>query len=148
MEEIYEYLGYILIAILLYLIVKHIFELTSKSKEGFMGIFKGDGKKGKQSSETVTIIQLEENIKHIQEDTDKSIKQLDLVKNRKYWEQMIIAMEDRINCASLQSVASLASAIKADPENEKLLSIIGNLNELNKNKETLKENMKYLDGLK
>ena len=109
---------------------------------------KGDGKKGKQSSETVTIIQLEENIKHIQEDTDKSIKQLDLVKNRKYWEQMIIAMEDRINCASLQSVASLASAIKADPENEKLLSVIGNLNELNKYKETLKENMKYLDGLK
>ena len=47
MEEIYEYLGYILIAILLYLIVKHIYELTSKSKEGFMGIFKGDGKKGK-----------------------------------------------------------------------------------------------------
>ena len=148
MEEIYEYLGYILIAILLYLIVKHIYELTSKSKEGFMGIFKGDGKKGKQPSENETITQLEENIKHIQEDTDKSIKQLDLVKNRKYWEQMIIAMEDRINCASLQSVASLASAIKADPENEKLLSVIGNLNELNKYKETLKENMKNLDGLK
>ena len=148
MEEIYEYLGYILIAILLYLIGKHIYELTSKSKEGFMGIFKGDGKKSKQPSENETITQLEENIKHIQEDTDKSIKQLDLVKNRKYWEQMIIAMEDRINCASLQSVASLASAIKADPENEKLLSVIGNLNELNKYKETLKENMKYLDGLK
>ena len=150
MEEIYEYLGYILIAILLYLIVKHIYELTFKSKEGFMGIFKGDGKKGKQLqiSEIDTIRNLEENIKHIQEDTDKSIKQLDLTNNRKYWEKLIIAMEDRINCASLQSVASLASAIKADPENEKLLSIIGNLNELNKYKETLKENMKDLDGLK
>ena len=66
MEEIYEYLGYILIAILLYLIVKHIYELTSKSKEGFMGIFKGDSKKGKQPSENETITQLEENIKHIQ----------------------------------------------------------------------------------
>jgi len=148
MEEIYEYLGYILIAILLYLIVKHIFEIRYKSQEGFMGIFKGDGKKSKQPTENDTITQLEENIKHIQEDTNKSIKELDLMKNRKYWEQMIIAMEDRINCASLQSVASLASMIKSDPENEKLLSIIGNLNELNKYKETLKENMKYLDGLK
>jgi len=38
--------------------------------------------------------------------------------------------------------------IKADPENEKLLSILGNLNELNKYKDTLRDNMKYLDGLK
>lgn len=148
MEEIYEYLGYILIAILLYLICKHIFETRFRAKEGFMGIFKGDGKKGKSTTENDTITQLEENIKNIQDDTHKSIKQLDLTKNRKFWEQMIIAMEDRINCASLQSVASLASMIKSDPENEKLLSVIGNLNELNKYKETLKENMKYLDGLK
>jgi hypothetical protein len=38
--------------------------------------------------------------------------------------------------------------IKADPENEKLITIVGRFNELNKYKETLKENMKYLDGLK
>jgi hypothetical protein len=71
-----------------------------------------------------------------------------LTKNRKYWEDLIIAMEDRISSVSLQSVATLASMIKTDTENEKLIQIVGNLNELNKYRDTLKENMKYLDGLK
>ena len=57
-------------------------------------------------------------------------------------------MEDRISSVSLQSVATLASMIKTDTENEKLIQIVGNLNELNKYRDTLKENMKYLDGLK
>jgi len=63
-------------------------------------------------------------------------------------EELIVAMEDRINSVSLQSVSTLASMIKIDPENEKLIKIVGNLNELTKYTETLKENMKYLDGLK
>jgi hypothetical protein len=57
-------------------------------------------------------------------------------------------MEDRTNSVSLQSVATIASMIKTDTDNEKLIKIVGNLNELNKYRDTLKENMKYLDGLK
>jgi len=149
MEDLYTYLGYILIAILLYLIGKTILAKRlslSLSKEGFMGLFKVDDKNNQEKDDTIS--DLETHIKYLQDDTTKSIEQLNLSKNRKLWEELIIAMEDRINCASLQSVASVASMIKADPENEKLLSILGNLNELNKYKDTLRDNMKYLDGLK
>ncbi len=149
MEDLYTYLGYILIAILLYLISKTILAKRlslSLSKEGFMGLFKEDEKNKQEKNDTIS--ELKTHIKYLQDDTTKSIEQLNLSKNRKLWEELIIAMEDRINCASLQSVASVASMIKADPENEKLLSILGNLNELNKYKDTLRDNMKYLDGLK
>jgi|AntAceMinimDraft_18_1070375.scaffolds.fasta_scaffold04394_6 hypothetical protein len=149
MEDLYTYLGYILIAILLYLIGKTILAKRlslSLSKEGFMGLFKEDEKNKQEKNDTIS--ELKTHIKYLQDDTTKSIEQLNLSKNRKLWEELIIAMEDRINCASLQSVASVASMIKADPENEKLLSILGNLNELNKYKDTLRDNMKYLDGLK
>ena len=91
---------------------------------------------------------MEENIKNIQDATNKSLEAMNLTKNRKYWEDLIIAMEDRINSASLQSVETIASMIKTDQENENLIKIVGNLNELNKYRDTLKENMKYLDGLK
>jgi hypothetical protein len=149
MEDLYTYLGYILIAILLYLIGKTILAKRlslSLSKEGFMGLFKEDEKNKQEKNDTIS--ELKTHVKYLQDDTTKSIEQLNLSKNRKLWEELIIAMEDRINCASLQSVASVASMIKADPENEKLLSILGNLNELNKYKDTLRDNMKYLDGLK
>lgn len=147
MEELYTYLGYILIAILFYLIMKTIFNKKSMSKEGFMGLFK-ETSETKNQEELDSVIAIEENIKNIQDATSKTIEQMNLVKNRKNWEELIVAMEDRINSASLQSVATLASMIKADPENEKLITIVGRFNELNKYKETLKENMKYLDGLK
>lgn len=147
MDELYTYLGYILIAILFYLIMKTIFNNKSMSKEGFMGLFKETSETKKQE-ELDSVSAIEENIKNIQDATSKTIEQMNLVKNRKNWEELIVAMEDRINSASLQSVATLASMIKADPENEKLITIVGSLNELNKYKETLKENMKYLDGLK
>ena len=147
MDELYTYLGYILIAILLYLIMKTIFNKKSMSKEGFTGLFKETSETKKQE-ELESVSAIEENIKNIQDATSKTIEQMNLVKNRKNWEELIVAMEDRINSASLQSVATLASMIKADPENEKLITIVGRFNELNKYKETLKENMKYLDGLK
>jgi uncharacterized protein with von Willebrand factor type A (vWA) domain len=147
MDELYTYLGYILIAILLYLIMKTIFNKKSMSKEGFTGLFKETSETKKQE-ELESVSAIEENIKNIQDATSKTIEQMNLVKHRKNWEELIVAMEDRINSASLQSVATLASMIKADPENEKLITIVGRFNELNKYKETLKENMKYLDGLK
>lgn len=147
MDELYTYLGYILIAILFYLILKTIFNRKSMSKEGFTGLFK-ETSETKKTEELESVSAIEENIKSIQHATSKTIEQMNLVKNRKNWEELIVAMEDRINSASLQSVATLASMIKADPENEKLITIVGRFNELNKYKETLKENMKYLDGLK
>lgn len=151
MDEMYTYLGYLLIAILIHLILKTIYERSSVSKEGFMGLFtKMTSEKGTKSSDADTdlVKNMEENIKNIQDATNKSIEMMKLTKNRKYWEDLIIAMEDRINSVSLQSVATMASMIKTDTENEKLIQIVGNLNELNKYRDTLKENMKYLDGLK
>ena len=151
MDEMYTYLGYLLIAILIHLILKTIYERSAVSKEGFMGLFtKMTGEKGTQISDADTdlVKNMEENIKNIQEATNKSLEMMKLTKNRKYWEDLIIAMEDRINSVSLQSVATIASMIKTDTDNEKLIKIVGNLNELNKYRDTLKENMKYLDGLK
>jgi hypothetical protein len=151
MDEMYTYLGYLLIAILIHLILKTIYERSSVSKEGFMGLFtKMASEKGTKSSDAdIDLVKnMEENIKNIQEATNKSLEMMKLTKNRKYWEDLIIAMEDRISSVSLQSVATLASMIKTDTENEKLIQIVGNLNELNKYRDTLKENMKYLDGLK
>jgi hypothetical protein len=151
MDDVYTYLGYLLIAILIHLILKTIYERSSVSKEGFMGLFtKMTSEKGTKPADTDNdlVKNMEENIKNIQDATNKSIEMMNLTKNRKYWEDLIIAMEDRISSVSLQSVATMASLIKADSKNEKLIQIVGNLNELNKYRDTLKENMKYLDGLK
>ena len=149
MDDVYTYLGYLLIAILIHLILKTIYERSSVSKEGFMGLFtKMTNDKNTKPEEIDLVKDMEENIKNIQDATNKSIEMMNLTKNRKYWEDLIIAMEDRISSVSLQSVATMASMIKADSKNEKLIQIVGNLNELNKYRDTLKENMKYLDGLK
>jgi hypothetical protein len=148
MEEVYTYLGYILIAILVYLIMKTIVEKRGGKKEGFMGLFKDTEEDSKTEVENETFAKLEENIKNLQEATDKTTSQLNLDKNRKNWEELIVAMEDRINSVSLQSVSSLADMIKEDPDNSKLLIIMDKLNTFTKYRETLKENMKYLDGLK
>lgn len=147
MDDLYTYLGYILIAIVFYFRIKAIFNRRSMSKEGFMGLFKQTSET-KKEEELESVSAIQENIKNIQDSTSKTIEQMNLPTNRKNWEELIVAMEDRINSASLQSVATLASMIKTDPENEKLITIVGSLNELNKYKDTLKENMKYLDGLK
>ena len=148
MEEVYTYLGYILIAILVYLIMKTIVEKRGGKKEGFMGLFKDTEEDSKTEVENETVAKLEENIKNLQEATDKTTSQLNLAKNRKNWEELIVAMEDRINSVSLQSVSSLADMIKEDTDNSKLLIIMDKLNTFTKYRETLKENMKYLDGLK
>jgi len=148
MEELYTYLGYILIAILLYLIMKTIINKRNGNKEGFMGLFKDTKEDSKTEVENETVTKLEENIKNLQDATDKTNKQLDLGKTRKYWEEMIVAMEDRINSVSLQAVSSLADMIKDDPDDSKLVTIMDKLNTFTKYRDTLKENMKYLDGLK
>ena len=137
MDDVYTYLGYLLIAILIHLILKTIYERSSVSKEGFMGLFtKMTNDKNTKPEEIDLVKDMEENIKNIQDATNKSIEMMNLTKNRKYWEDLIIAMEDRISSVSLQSVATMASLIKADSKNEKLIQIVGNLNELNKYSDT------------
>lgn len=113
-----------------------------------MGLFKDTTEDSKTEVENETAVKLEENIKNLQDATNKTTAQMDLDKTRKYWEEMIVAMEDRINSVSLQSVSSLADMIKEDPDNSKLVTIMDNLNTFSKYRDTLKENMKYLDGLK
>ena len=132
----------------MYLILKTIINKRDGNKEGFMGLFKDTKEDSKTEVENETVTKLEENIKNLQDATDKSNKQLDLGKTRKQWEEMIVAMEDRINSVSLQSVSSLADMIKDDPDNSKLVTIMDKLNTFTKYRDTLKENMKYLDGLK
>ena len=149
MDELYTYLGYTLIAVLLHLILKTLYEKSSsRPKEGFLGLFNTTSKPKKEEVDEELVKNMEENIKNVQNATSKTIEKMNLAKNRKYWEEVIIAMEDRIDSVSLESVATLASIIKTDPKNENVVKMVGNLNELSKYKETLKENMKYLDGLK
>ena len=145
-EEIYTYLGYALIAVLIYLIIKTIF--VKKQSEGFFGM----------SSETVDDTtdddnldtigkELEGYVTKIDAQTTQIIKQMHLVEDRKHWENLIIALEDKINISSIKSIAILMPMLLKNPEDEKIITIIEKLNTLNKYKQTLKENMTYLDGL-
>jgi hypothetical protein len=148
-DEIFSYLGYILIAILLFLILKTI--ITPKEPEGFMGFFEGTTESTSNTSsdsDDPAVKKIEQNVKDIQDATNKTLEHMNLVKYRKNWESLIVTVEDRINSVSLQSLAAMASMLKANPTDDKIIKTIAKLNELNKYKTTLKENMVYLDGLK
>lgn len=151
-DELYSYLGYAVIAILIFLILKTI--MKKNQPEGFMGLFEGtdettaEEKEATDVSDDPAVKRIEQNVKEIQDATNKTIEQMNLVKYRKNWEDLIVAMEDRINSVSLQSLSIMAAMIKANPNDEKLIKVITRLNEFNKYKTTLKENMEYLDGLK
>ena len=151
-DELYSYLGYVIIAILIFLILKTI--MKKNQPEGFMGLCEGTDETTAEETEATDVSddpavkRIEQNVKEIQDATNKTIEQMNLVKYRKNWEDLIVAMEDRINSVSLQSLAIMAAMIKANPNDEKLIKVITRLNEFNKYKTTLKENMEYLDGLK
>ena len=151
-DELYSYLGYAIIAILIFLILKTI--MKKNQPEGFMGLFEGtdettaEEKEATDVSDDPAVKRIEQNVKEIQDATNKTIEQMNLVKYRKNWEDLIVAMEDRINSVSLQSLSIMAAMIQANPNDEKLIKVITRLNEFNKYKTTLKENMEYLDGLK
>ncbi len=119
-----------------------------------MGLFEGTDETTAEETEATDVSddpavkRIEQNVKEIQDATNKTIEQMNLVKYRKNWEDLIVAMEDRINSVSLQSLSIMAAMIKANPNDEKLIKVITRLNEFNKYKTTLKENMEYLDGLK
>ena len=73
---------------------------------------------------------------------------MNLVKYRSHWEDLIVAMEDRISSVSLQALSPVGDMLKTDPNSDRFGTIIEKLNQLNKFRETLKDNMRYLDGLK
>jgi hypothetical protein len=148
-DEYFTYLGYIIIAILCFLIYKVI--TKKNSKEQFMGLFEGTDETKSEETEVTddpANKRIQANIDSLTDATNKTIEDMNLVKNRKHWEDMIIAIEDRVSSVSLQSISILAAMIKANPNDDKIVTVITRINEFNKYRETLKENMKYLDGLK
>ena len=153
MEELYTYLGYAIIAALIYLILKTIF--VSKQSEGFFGMSdkKNDDTKDdtKDSSDDPQVThqgeEIEAMVTNVENGTNKKIKQLNFVGNRKHWENLIIALEDNINTSSIQHMAALSGKLIANPDDPAIISAIEKLNTLNNYKQTLKDNMVYLDGL-
>ena len=160
-EEIYTYLGYALIAVLIYLIIKTIF--VKKQPEGFFGMSseKDDDTTDDTTDDDTTddddttyddpkITKAAEGIEalvtKIEKKTNGIIKAGYLVKNRKHWENLIIAMEDNINASAMQQMAILSTSISGNG-GQSALKTIERLNTLNKYKQSLKENMTYLDGL-
>jgi hypothetical protein len=151
LEDYSTYLGYILIGILVFLIIRTVINKGEK-KEGLIGMGGSDSNSSSDSSsddsDDPAVKRIQANIDSLNDATQKTIDKMNLVKYRKHWEDLIIAMEDRISSESLQSANLLAAKMKANPNDESINTYIVKLNELNKYRETLKENMKYLDGLK
>ena len=157
LEDYTHYLGYILIAILLFLIIRTVIN-KGKTQEGFLGF--GDSSDSSDSSDSKNnnnnnndsddpiVTKIQSTIDKLTDTTSKTIKKMNLVKYRSHWEDLIVAMEDRINSLSLQSTNVLANKMNSNPNDKSIVQIIEKLNTLNKYRETLKENMKYLDGLK
>ena len=150
MEEIYTYLGYAIIVVLIYLIFKTIF--ASKQPEGFFGSLsdkKEDTKEDTTDDDNLDTIgkQLENNVTQLETQTNKILTGMHIVEDRKHWENLIIALEDKINISSIRSIAMLIPMLLKNPEDEKIITAIEKLNTLNKYKQTLKDNMTYLDGL-
>ena len=151
LEDYSSYLGYVLIGILLFLIIRTIVN-KGKTKEGFLGFGESDSSSSSDSSsddsDDPAVKRIQANINSLNDATKKTIDQMNLVKYRSHWEDLIVAMEDRISSVSLQAVNALAAMFHANPNDDAINKIIEKLNGLNKYRETLKENMKYLDGLK
>lgn len=152
MVDLYTYLGYILIAILLYLILKTI---ISNKQEGFMGIGEdASNEKNKSSDSTKTsssdpdVKKLEKKIDDLNASTNETIGQFNLVKYRTDWEDMIVAIEDRISSMTMSALPLLCDKMNANPNDANIVVIVEKLNTLNTFRTTLKDNLKYLDGLK
>ena len=144
-EKLYTYLGYGVIIILVILIINTITHKTKK--ESFMGLFENTDKDNSEEKEDTSAKELNTYLKSIQDSTDNAIKKMKLEKNRDIWEKLIIAMEDKLDVVSLQSIVVLAEKIKKNPNDSNIVKVIERLNTFTNYKNTLKENMKYLDGL-
>ena len=162
MEDLYTYLGYIVIAVLIYLIYITLFPSTTS--EGFIG-FGSDSdsdSKGKKNSKSNNknssnskkstddkrmMTGLQKIIDDLNTKSQQAVALYSLEKDRKQWEDLIIAMEDRINSITLYALPKLAVKISSKPDDPDIEKIIEKMNILNSFRATLTENMKYLDGL-
>ena len=88
-DELYSYLGYAIIAVLIFLILKTI--MKKNQPEGFMGLFEGTDETTAEETEATDVSddpavkRIEQNVKEIQDATNKTIEQMNLVKYRKNW---------------------------------------------------------------
>jgi hypothetical protein len=162
MEDLYTYLGYIVIAVLIYLIYITLFPSTTS--EGFMG-FGSDSdsdSKGKKNSKSNNknssnskkstddkrmMTGLQKIIDDLNTKSQQAVALYSLEKDRKQWEDLIIAVEDRINSITLAAIPKLALTISSKPDDPDIEKTIEKMNILNNFRATLTENMKYLDGL-
>lgn len=148
----YTNLGHVFIVILVILILHNVYNmyLNKKRKEGFLGIFADTNvtKDDEDSVQTESTSDLEALTSAIKKSTAKSITSMNLIENRKDWEDLIIAVEDKLNIISLSSMVVLGKMIKSDPDDDKLLDVIKRLNEISAYRKNLNDTMTYLDGIK
>ena len=140
-EKLYTYLGYGVIIILVILIINTITHKTKK--ESFMGLFENTDKDNSEEKEDTSAKELNTYLKSIQDSTNTAIKKMKLEKNRDIWEKLIVAMEDKLDVVSLQSIVVLVEKIKKNPNDSNIVKVIERLNTFTNYKNTLKENMKY-----
>ena len=160
MEDLYTYLGYIVIAVLIYLIYITLFPSTTS--EGFMGFGsdsdsdskdkKNSSSKNSSNSKKSTYDKrmmsgLQTIIDDLNTKSQQALAIYSLEKDRKQYEDLIIAVEDRINSITLSALPALALKISTKPDDPDIEKTIEKMNILNNFRATLTENMKYLDGL-
>jgi molecular chaperone GrpE (heat shock protein) len=171
MEDLYTYLGYIVIAVLIYLIYITLFPSTTS--EGFMGFgsdsdsdskdkknsssknssnSKNSSSKNSSNSKKSTYDKrmmsgLQTIIDDLNTKSQQALAIYSLEKDRKQYEDLIIAVEDRINSITLSALPALALKISTKPDDPDIEKTIEKMNILNNFRATLTENMKYLDGL-
>ena len=122
--DIYSFIGYTIIAILLFLIFRTLFPKRENNIEGFMGLIKETNidVETESDSDDPAVKRIENFVENLQNTTDKVIEKMNLVKYRSHWENLIIAMEDRISSTSLQSLTVLSGMIKRNPNDPKIIA--------------------------
>jgi divalent metal cation (Fe/Co/Zn/Cd) transporter len=130
---------YIIGGFLFIIVVLLLKALLLKKREGMTNITGA-------SSDDTKAQEIEKMVKQVKSETTQMIDGMHLVKYRKDWEDLIIAIEAKINAITLTSLPTLAKKLEDDDSN--IVTVIENLNTLNKFRGTLNENMKHLDGLK
>ena len=154
MEDLYTYLGYIVIAVLIYLIYITLFPSTTS--EGFMGFGsdsdsdskgKTENKNTRNNNSKFDMLKIQDSIDDLNDKTRDAVNSFSLLNNRKQWEDLIISIEDRINSITLAALPTLSKKISSNPNDDDIEKIIEKMNILNSFRATLTENMKYLDGL-
>lgn len=136
-KDITRYIGFIFLAFIGLLIFNMAYKNYEKYQEGFTG--------------DVSSQIIEKNTADIKNATEQLKDKFLLNKYRSDWENLIIAVEDKISATVLASLPELSETLNRNNEEEgleKVLKKVQGLNELNKFRGTLNDSMKYLDGLK